>query len=341
MSVTGDPVSLTGSRVSVTGDPVSLTGSRVSVTGDPVSLTGSRMSVTGDPVSLTGQRVSVTDGLVSVTDGLVSVTGDAVSVTGVRVSFMGEPVDDGGASVALTARKIDRAPQLFFRKVAASGPSISEVAGRPGAVPGQVPSHVDPRRHDQGRTIMSTTQGKNSTVSRVKQLVTGTAKHYPNGSQELFFGGETRTVSAVAQLLQSFVDLREAVLAAQATSRTRVAAEHARAPALLAVIDEYVTFVRAAFGAQPDVLADFGLAPPKARATPTAEQKAAAAAKRASTRAARHTMGKNQKKSVKGAVTTTVVVTPSPGSPPVTSPAPASPSGATPPAPATPATRGT
>jgi hypothetical protein len=48
----------------------------------------------------------------------------------------------------------------------------------------------------------------------------------------------------------------------------------------------------------------------------TAEQKAVAAAKREATRAARHTMGKNQKKAVKGAINATLVVTPANGSAP-------------------------
>jgi len=82
--------------------------------------------------------------------------------------------------------------------------------------------------------------------------------------------------------------------------------------------------VKVTFGNQPDALADFGLAPPKARAPMTAEQKAVAAAKRKATRVARGTLGKKQKKAVKGAVTATLVVTPQAGpQPTVTAPAPA------------------
>jgi hypothetical protein len=71
----------------------------------------------------------------------------------------------------------------------------------------------------------------------------------------------------------------------------------------------FVQFLRAAFGNQPDVLADFGLQPKKAATALTTEEKAAAAAKRAATRAKRNTMGPVQKKKVKGTVTG-VVVTP-------------------------------
>jgi hypothetical protein len=74
------------------------------------------------------------------------------------------------------------------------------------------------------------------------------------------------------------------------------------------------------------VLADFGFAPPKA-ATRTPEEKAAAAAKAKATREARHTLGKSQKKTVKGNVTG-IVVTPVTSAPPTA----VSVSGATPPA---------
>jgi hypothetical protein len=66
--------------------------------------------------------------------------------------------------------------------------------------------------------------------------------------------------------------------------------------------------VKAAHGTSPEALAAFGLHP-KARVPLTVEAQAAAIAKRAATRAARHTMGSRQKKAVKGDVTG-VVVTP-------------------------------
>ena len=50
------------------------------------------------------------------------------------------------------------------------------------------------------------------------------------------------------------------------------------------------------------ILNDFGMEPTKSHATKTAATKAAAAEKRDATRAVRHTMGKVQKKSVKGTV---------------------------------------
>ncbi|MDP9001721.1 MAG: hypothetical protein M3O46_16600 [Myxococcota bacterium] len=96
--------------------------------------------------------------------------------------------------------------------------------------------------------------------------------------------------------------------AAKATTKAKVAAEKTDMASLRIFMDAFVTFVKATFGNAPDVLADFGVHP-KARTPLTVEAKAAAAAKRAATRAARHTMGAKQKKGVKGAVTG-IVVTP-------------------------------
>jgi len=83
----------------------------------------------------------------------------------------------------------------------------------------------------------------------------------------------------------------------------------AQLPALRIRMGAFVQFLRAAFGNQPDVLADFGLRPRKAATPLTVEQKAAAAAKRKATREARNTMGPVKKRTVKGTVTG-VTITP-------------------------------
>ena len=164
-------------------------------------------------------------------------------------------------------------------------------------------------------------QNKADRVSFAKQLIAGTSRHFTDGNQPIPVGGGPRTVSALAQLLQSYVDLREAVIASQATTASKVAAEREQGPSLLAVMDEYVTFLRLTYSKDQNALADFGLAPTKMRAPLTAEQKAVAAVKRKATRQARHTMGKNQKKDVKGAVSAALVVTPLDGSKPAVVPA--------------------
>jgi hypothetical protein len=166
--------------------------------------------------------------------------------------------------------------------------------------------------------------GKSNEASRVSQLITGTNKHYSNGSQQLSVGGVTYTVSALTLLLQSFVDLREAVDATRAAARAKVQAENAQAPTLRKVVSAYVAYVKARFGNTPDVLVDFGIAPHKERTPMSAEQKAAAVAKREATRAARHIMGKNQRKKVTAPVRVTLTTTPlAEPQPIVAAPAPA------------------
>jgi hypothetical protein len=167
---------------------------------------------------------------------------------------------------------------------------------------------------------MSKGTGKSNQASRVKQLILGTKKHYANGSAELQVAGATFTVTALTQLMQDFVDNREAVEASKAAMKAKIEAERTHAPSQIAVIHAFETIVKGTFGTSADVLADFGLAPPKARTPLTAEKKAVAVAKRKATRAARHTMGKIQKKGVKGAVSAALVVTPQAGSQPTASP---------------------
>jgi hypothetical protein len=169
----------------------------------------------------------------------------------------------------------------------------------------------------------------------VEQLITGTNKHFPNANQSLTVGGATHTVSEITALLQSFVDLREAVDTAKAASQAKLEAERAQAPSLRGFIATFETFVKGTFGNSPDTLADFGIPPKKARKPLTAEQKAAATLKRKATRAARHTMGKNQRKAVKGSVQVTVTATPL--APPQPVATPSAPSGTAPPAPPAPA----
>jgi hypothetical protein len=138
-------------------------------------------------------------------------------------------------------------------------------------------------------------------------LIAGLAKHLANTGQLLLASGSF-TPAELTMQLQAIVNLRADVDAAKAQTKAKLAALHAEMPAHRALMDAFVSYVRAAFSASPDVLADFGVSPKK-RATQTVEQKAAAAAKRKATRAARKTMGSQQRKSVKGNVTG-VVVTP-------------------------------
>ena len=155
--------------------------------------------------------------------------------------------------------------------------------------------------------MVATVRSKATVVDSANQLIAGTNKHFANATQVTFAGGSF-TPAQITAKLQTLVNLRHDVDAAKATTKARLVAEKADMPALRTFMGALVTYVKAVFGNQPEVLADFGIHP-KARAQLTAEAKTAAAAKRKATRAARHTMGAKQKKSVKGAVTG-IVVTP-------------------------------
>ncbi len=144
------------------------------------------------------------------------------------------------------------------------------------------------------------TQGKSKVASLAEKLAEGTAKHFANVTQITLAEGSFTPADLTSKLKQ-IVKLRDDVDAARATTQEKVATERAEMPALRTLMDAYVTYVKATVGGAVD-LADFGLTPKKVRTPPTAEAKAAAAAKRASTRAARGTMGSKQKLKVKGNV---------------------------------------
>ena len=176
------------------------------------------------------------------------------------------------------------------------------------------------------RIVANKKQTKGTVVALAEQLIAGTNKHLANMTQVLLAGGSF-TPAQIVEKLQALVNLRHDVDATKASTKAKLAVEKAEMPALRTVMGALVTFIKAAFGNQPDVLADFGIHP-KTRAPQTAEAKTAAAQKRKATRVARHTMGTKQKSAIKGAVTGIHVT-------PITSPQPAATEPSSPAAPAT------
>jgi hypothetical protein len=159
------------------------------------------------------------------------------------------------------------------------------------------------------KSIMATNEkGKGQVAALAGQLIAGVAK-YLTSTTSVVLEGSSYTAAQITSKLQSIVTLRSDVDTAKASTKAKLAAEASQLPALRGFMTAFESYVRGAYGSQPDALADFGLQPRKVRAPATIEAKAAAVAKRASTRAARNTMGKVQKKAVKGDVTG-VVVTP-------------------------------
>ena len=147
---------------------------------------------------------------------------------------------------------------------------------------------------------------KNKDAALAIVLIAGIPKHFGN-VPSITFAGRTMTPAQLTIDLQSIANLRNDVIAAQTAAKAKLATEDSQAPALDATMVAFVDFVRGMFAGQPDALADFGQKPRKTRAPLTAQQQAAANAKRQSTREARGVVGKQKRKAIKGTVTGVVI----------------------------------
>ena len=137
-------------------------------------------------------------------------------------------------------------------------------------------------------------------------LITGIEKHLQT-TTSLSLSGTTYATADLVKLVQGRIDSTQTVTSAKAAWHASVVANIALDKKLAPLIRGIRQYVISIHGDTSSVLADFGFSPPK-KAVRTPEQKAAAAAKAKATRAARHTMGKNQKKNIKGAVVTTTPI---------------------------------
>lgn len=174
---------------------------------------------------------------------------------------------------------------------------------------------------------------KNREVALAKQLIAGGKKNLA-GVASVTLESTSYTPAQIEESLQALVDLHTAVDTAQAALKAKIVAERDRGPALRRLMTAFVGHLRVAYGNSPDIMAEFGVKPKKVRVPLTTEQQVEAVAKRKATRAARHTMGTAQKKSVKGTVTTIVSDEPSKAAAPsgtaAGGPTPVSGGGATP-----------
>ena len=174
---------------------------------------------------------------------------------------------------------------------------------------------------------MATTNRKEKKVAvlgRDGKIVDGIQKHL-QGVSSLPLAGSTYSPADLVKLIESRASQVAAVDAANAGWHAAVAAEKELNATLAAVIQGLRQYALNAFGATSPVLADFGFTA-TVRKPLTPEENVARAAKAKATRAARHTMGKVQKKKVTGAtVATAGATTAAPAAAPAPSTAPASP----------------
>ncbi len=176
--------------------------------------------------------------------------------------------------------------------------------GNPGAPPPHVPVGTD----EKGESFIMSKSTKSEEVTRATQFIAGITRHLAGVTQVTFTSAQ-HAPADLAKAFQLLVDLRAAVVTAQAVEKAKLVAESAQRPAILVLMDGFEAFAKLIYSEQPAALVDFGLAPKKTRRKLTAEQQTAATAKRLATRKARGTGGSRQKAAIKGDVTG-VVVTP-------------------------------
>jgi len=144
----------------------------------------------------------------------------------------------------------------------------------------------------------------NATQAHDAQVIVGIQKHLLT-VPSLPLAGSTYTPADLVKLVQSRIDSAGAVATAGASWHATVAAHDALGTKLTPILRGLRQYVLNVFGETSPVLADFGFTAPKKRVL-TPDEKAAAAVKAKATRKARNTMGKVQKKNVKGTVTAIV-----------------------------------
>jgi hypothetical protein len=157
--------------------------------------------------------------------------------------------------------------------------------------------------------VSKSKEKKVAVVGRDKAIADGIQKHL-QGVSSLNLDGSAYSPADLVKLILSRATQVAAVAAAHDTWIKAVVAERALNTKLTPLIRGLRQYVLNAFGSASTVPADFGFTiTPKKVLTP--DEEVARAAKAKATRAARHTMGKVQKKKVTGATAATAAA-PSP-----------------------------
>src|SRR5258708_1989873 len=148
---------------------------------------------------------------------------------------------------------------------------------------------------------MSSQPNRPTTQSRCSKATAGVVKHYA-GVANLTLPGGTWTPTDIEATLRAPIDALNTAHTTKATWQQAVktgSATKSKALALLAALKAYLVAIHG--NGAVDLLADFGFAPAKPRKV-TVRSKVTAVDKTHATRVARHTMGKKQRKLVKGTV---------------------------------------
>jgi hypothetical protein len=155
-------------------------------------------------------------------------------------------------------------------------------------------------------------QNRNLRIAADQQMIAGVQQHLGQLASIPVLG-QSMTPTAIVAVLQERIGTGQAAIAAAAARAAATKADELELTKTDAFVSALRLVVQGMYKQTPGTLADFGLKDRKV-AKPSAETKAAAAAKSKATRAARHTMGKNQKKAIHGTVVSPAPA-PSPASP--------------------------
>ena len=134
----------------------------------------------------------------------------------------------------------------------------------------------------------------------------------------IYVNGTATPPADAATKLDFYASLRAEVDRSKAAYEAALDKEDAHATEMTAYMAGVTRFVRAAVGNDPEALERFGIPPIHARTPQTVDEKAAAVAKRESTREARGTKGSRQKLAIHGAVTGVTITPVAPTPPPAT-----------------------
>jgi hypothetical protein len=135
------------------------------------------------------------------------------------------------------------------------------------------------------------------------KAMSGVDKYLASVTQ-VTIAGTTHTPASLKAALQADIDTTNAADAARTRWRESVQTAKAARTTAARVRSTLKAYLIGLHGADAvGILEDFGFSPPKSPGRKSAKAKALAVDKSAATRAVRHTMGKNQKKALKGTVT--------------------------------------
>jgi hypothetical protein len=149
---------------------------------------------------------------------------------------------------------------------------------------------------------MRTSRNQHDRIARDLKMAEGITKHFQKKAS-FTLSGEKYTSEQLVAFLQARTDATRAAQTARAAWLNAAAAlqeQLAKTDPVFACLTQQLL---STYSPTSTELADFGVAPRKTRTPPTAQQHLEAVEKLRATRKAWHTLGRKQRKQVKGAVT--------------------------------------